>query len=322
MKHMRFGATAENLHIDQLLSNVAINYRPAGMIADMVMPVVPVQKQSDHYAIFSRADILRIEDTARAPDTEANKITRSVSSDTYYADNYALKYPVTIEDKANADPIFIQQLLNGRVEFLMDKLMLDWENRVASLVTNTSNVGSSAAVASGWTDYDNSDPLGDIWTAIDNIHDSTGLKPNKIIFGDQAWRNARRNTAIRNLIYGNNNGGGYVNTTQLGQLLEIPNVLVGGAYKNSANEAQAESLASVWGDNVLISYCAERPSVDRPSFAYSFRWSAPGLPNMQVERHPFDTRRKSEEIEAGYYQDEKITGAEYGFLLTAVNSST
>jgi len=69
----KFGATAESLHIDQLLSNVAINYRPMGMIADMVFPVVPVQKQSDHYAIFSRADILRIENTARSPGTEANK---------------------------------------------------------------------------------------------------------------------------------------------------------------------------------------------------------------------------------------------------------
>jgi len=318
----KFGATAESLHIDQLLSNVAINYRPMGMIADMVFPVVPVQKQSDHYAIFSRADILRIENTARSPGTEANKVTRETSSDTYFADNYALKYPVTIEDKANADPIFVQQLLNGRVEYIMDKLGLDWENRIASLVTNTSNVGSSAAVTSGWTDHTNSDPLGNLETAIYNVKDSTGMKPNRIVMGESAWRNFRRNDAVRNLIYGTNNGGGYVNQTQAASLLEVDEILVGGAYKNTGNEAQAESLSQVWGDNVLIYFSAERPSVDRPSFGYSFRWSAPGLPNMQVERHPYDTRKKAEEVEAGYYQDEKITGSDYGFLLTAVNSST
>jgi len=60
----------------------------------------------------------------------------------------------------------------------------------------------------------------------------------------------------------------------------------------------------------------------RPAFAYSIRWSAPGLPNMQAERHPYNSRTKSEELEIGYYQDEKVTGAEYGFLLTACNSST
>ena len=43
---------------------------------------------------------------------------------------------------------------------------------------------------------------------------------------------------------------------------------------------------------------------------------------MTVERHPYDSVIKAELIEAGYYQDEKITGSTYGFLLTAVNSST
>lgn len=318
----KFGATAEDLHIDQLLSNMAINYRPQGMIADMVFPQVPVQKQSDLYVIYSRADILRIEDTARAPGTEANKITRSVSSDTYFAKNYALKYSITIEDKANADPILVQGLINGRTEYLLDKIALDWENRIGALVTNTANVGSSAAVASGWVDLANSDPLADLNEAIDNVKDSTGLSPNSIVFGEAGWRNFRRNTIVRDLIFGVNNGGGYVNTTQVAGLLEVPNIMVGGAYKNTANEAQAEVLEQIWDDNVLVYYSAERPSMDRPSFGYSYRWAAPGLPNMQVERHPFDTRKKSEEIEVGYYQDEKVTGKEYGYLIAAVNSST
>ena len=43
---------------------------------------------------------------------------------------------------------------------------------------------------------------------------------------------------------------------------------------------------------------------------------------MMVERHPYDSRTKSEEVEVGYYQDEKITGDEYGFLIINVTSST
>ncbi len=316
------GYTAKDVHIDQLLSNVAINYRPHNMIADMLAPVVPVAKQSDHYAIFSRAEILAIEDTTRAPGKEANVITRSVTSETYFANNYALKDFVTIEDKANADPIFVQKLLNGRTGFIMNKILLDWENRVAALVTNTSNVGSSSAVSSAWTDLDNSTPLTDMETALNNVEDSTGVRPNKITFGSQAWRNVRRNTAIRNLIKGNNNGGGYASREQVATLLEVDQILVGGAYKNTANEAQTESLETIWGDNVLLYYVPNAPSMDEPSFMYSFRWEGLMLPNMAVERHPYNSRQHSEEIEIGYYQDEKITGAEYGFLLTAVNSST
>ncbi len=318
----KFGATAENTHVDALLTQIAINYRPAGMIADLIFPVVTVQKQSDYYPIFTRADILRVEKTSRSPGTEANAISRNVSSAAYFCDNYALKYPVTIEDKANADPIFVQHLINGRVEYILDKLALDWESRIASQVTSTTNVGSSAAVASGWTDITNSDPPGDINTAIDNVKDSTGMSPNSIVFGEAAWRNFRRHADIRNIINGTNNGGGYANVQQVQDLLEIPNILVGGAYKNTANEAQAESLTQIWNDNVLVYYSAERPSTDRPSFGYSMRWAAAGLANMTVERHPFDAKKKTEEVEAGYYQDEVVTGIEYGFLMRSVNSST
>jgi len=41
---------------------------------------------------------------------------------------------------------------------------------------------------------------------------------------------------------------------------------------------------------------------------------------MQIEVHPFDVKTKSEEIELGYYQDEKITSSVLGFLLTHVTS--
>ena len=41
---------------------------------------------------------------------------------------------------------------------------------------------------------------------------------------------------------------------------------------------------------------------------------------MIAERHPFDPKTKSEEIELGYYQDEKITAKNLGFLMTHVTS--
>ena len=73
---------------------------------------------------------------------------------------------------------------------------------------------------------------------------------------------------------------------------------------------------------VLLSYVPDSPSRDLPSHMYTFRWATGGLPNMQAERHAFDSKTKTEELEVGYYQAEKVTGAEYAFLLLGVNSST
>ena len=124
------------VHIDHHLSNVAINYRPAGFIADEIFPVVPVPKQSDTYVIYEQADLFRRENTKRSRGAEANKIHARVSSASFYCENFALKADVTVEDRANADPVFVRQFEEGRVMRLQDALFLDWEIRVANQVTS------------------------------------------------------------------------------------------------------------------------------------------------------------------------------------------
>jgi len=322
LKRVHFAAVGRELHIDVPLSNVAIDHRPQEMIADMLCPIVDVPNISGQIPIFNVADQRRIEKDYRAPGTPARRIVRNVSSDSFLCVNHALATGVNIEDLNNADPIYVQKLFNGGAQFLKGQLMLNYENRVALQVNSTSNVGSSAAVSSAWTDYTNSDPLSDLNTAIDNVQDTTGVRPNRLTFGITAWRNCRRNDNVRNLIYGTNNGGGYISREQIAQVLEVEQVLVGGAYKNTAAEGQDESLSKVWNNNVLVSYSPQNPSIWDPSFMYGFRWSVNGIPNMQVERHPYNTVRKEYLIELGYYQDEKIVGAEYSYLLLAVDSST
>jgi len=315
-------STGRDLHLDVLLSQMAIGFAENAVIAGTIAPIVQVDKQSDAFSIFSRADAFRTEEDARSPGSEANKITRTISSDTYFAQNYALKYPITIEDRENADPVYRQNLWGDAAEYVTDKLMLSWEVRVAALTNATANVGSSAGVASEWDAAASSDPIGDLNTALDNVQDLTAQRPNRLVFGGNAWRSLRRNEQILDRVHGTTAPQGFATRAQVANLMEVENIHVGEAYRNTANEAQAETLNRVWTDNVLVCYTPDAPSRMRPSYMYSFRWSAGGLPNMQAERHPFDPKTKTEEVEVGYYQDERITGSEYGFLLLSVNSST
>ena len=311
------------VHIDHHLSNVALNYRPAGFIADRLFPTVPVAKQSDTYVIFEQADLFRKENTVRARGGEANKIHTRVSSAGYYCKNYALKADVTLEDRANADPLFVRQFEEGRVMRLQDGLFLDWELRLANLLSSPANVGSSAAVGSAWTDYSLSDPLGDIFRAVDNVEISTGYRPNRVLFSGNAWRHFRRNGKVIDKATNPHvtGGGVYPSARQIEDLLEMQ-VLVGNAWQNSAQEGLGMNLSQIWNDHVLVYYAPDQPSMESPSFGYNFRWTAPEVPNLLVERHPYDTRRKCAEVEIGYYQDEVVTAKPLGFLVMAVTSST
>lgn len=322
----QFGTTTNpHVHVDQVLSNIVQGYRPNERIWDRVAPIVPVGKQSDFYLVHDRGDALRRQSAIRAPGTEARRVTRAIGSDTYFALNYALKMAVTIEDQVNADPMYRQELLEGNAMHLVDLLDLDIDARVAALVTTVANVGSGAGVNSAWSASatGNSDPIGDINAAIDVVEDSTGKRPTRMAIGHQGWRSLRRHDDILNRIFGTNNGGGYPSTAQVANLFELESIEVGGTYENTGNEAQADVLSPLWADHAVLYRAAGDSPSQRDVMAFrSFRWRAPGLANMQVERHPFDSKIKAQEIEVGYYQAEKVTGADYAYVIRAVNSAT
>jgi hypothetical protein len=306
------------IHVDVHLSNVAMKYRPTGFIADLVYPMVNVPKQSNMIKTYNQADLFRIENTIRAPGGEANLVSFQVGSDSYICDNYALKTNVTLEDRKNADPAFIRDLEGGRVEFISDQLKLDWDNRVAAQATTSTNVSTQTVVASAWTDYTNSRPLEDCWTVMDLVEDATGYRPNRVAFSGTSWRYFSRNAQVIDKIHQTGVSGGGKNASKIeaAGLLEVDQVAVGRAYKNTAEEAIANSLSRIWGDHVLLYYTPQRASIEFPSFAYTFRWKVAGLPNMTVERLPYNRTKKSDEIEIGYYQDEKILSTALGVLIS------
>lgn len=318
-KRIHFAAVGRDLYLDLPLSQTVVDYRQDGFIADLIAPVVPVYKQSGAIVEFSQADRWRLVDDRRAPGTEAKRFTTDVSSSLYYCSNHALQTGVTIEDRANADPVFASHLFENGAMMLTDQLQLNWEARIGLKVTSTTNVGSSAAVSSIWTGA-GADPIADLNRAIDNVRYATGFRPNRMVFGPKAWDGFRRHATVRNIIYGTNNGGGFVDQTQAKSLFEMDQILVAGAFQNSAEENIAANIQAVWGPSVLVYYAPMTPSINRPSFMYSYRLAAPGIPNMQVERHPYNSKTKTDDIEVGYYQDENIVGKRFAFLVQSCSA--
>lgn len=316
-------ATGRDLHIDQNLTNVALAYRPAGMIADMIAPIVPVDKETNVYPVFLQGEALARHSTLRARNTQAQRITRSVSSGNYACKNYALAYDQPIEDRANMDAAYAYQLDIGATTAVLDGLYLDWDCRVLQQVGSASNVSTGFLTGSSWIGATNGDPISQIWKMFEQVQTTTAYKPNSLLFGWKAWNYFRRNANARNYVLGTNNGGGAVTRRAAQEAFEVERFLVSEAFYNSANEAQAQNLVNTFpADAVLAYYAPASPSRDTPSFMYSFRWTAPGLPApLVVERHPYDSKSKNDSIEAGYYQDEKITASALGALIVGVGSA-
>ncbi len=310
------------VHIDKLLSNFAINHQPSGFIAQDVFTMVPVPNETDMYDVWEQADTFRAENSRREKGGLANSVTVRVSSDNFRVENYELRAQIFAEDKANADASRRQFYEQGKVAFVLNKLLMDWEQRLADLCFTSGNVGSSAAVASVWTGTA-STPVADINTALDNAYYASGYRPNTILMGSKPWDALRRHADIIDKAANPNitGGGNFPTRAMVADLFEVNEILVGRAIRNTEVNDLAQTLFPVWSNHCLVYYKTPSPSMSEPTFGATFDWTGAPTPRLAAVRHAPDTLRKSQDVTVGFYQDEKITAAPLGFILTGATTN-
>lgn len=309
------GATGRDLHIDVPLSNLTIGYEPQGLIAPLIYPIVSVDKESNVYYIWAKAESLRLHDAYRARGREANRINFDVSSDAYAVKNYALAMDLPLEDVDNADaPLDIRGSAARRVT---NGLNLAWENRIAVTLTSTTNMTSSTALINNWADLADSNPVDDLYAGRDAIRKATGFTPNVAVFGDHAWSRFSRHPDVIEFIRGkgDNTGGGPVTEAQVATAFGVNRVLIGKGLKNSVGEGLVATYTDIWSTAAVLLYVAPAPGLMEASHGYTFRWTPAGMPGpLAVERYT-NQREKTESIEVHMFQDEKVTGTDLGYLI-------
>lgn len=318
--------TGRAAHHDVPLSRFAVQAFQAGpasgYIASALFPEVKVSKQNDKYYTIDKASYMRTNNAQRSRGAPANRVEWKVSSEQYFAENYALADEIPLEDIDNADNVL--EVRQGSAAFIVDQLMRDKEIRVAAKVTTAANVGSSVNVqsltgttANQWTAVKSADILGQVGTATAFIQQNTGIVPNTMVLDWESYDLMTRNERLLELF--KYSQGGKMRDDDLKKLFGIQTILIGNAVKNTAEEGAAAVMAPVWGDNCLI--CYVNPSVKSKrvaTFGLGMAWKPAGLPtNMDVKRSRIEEAGSEhvEVIEAGYYEDQKIVGQELSYLI-------
>lgn len=310
---------ARDFHVDQLATNMLVGYRPRDFIADQVAPRVPVVKQTGLYAKIDKDAWFRQDDTLRAPRTPAKRGSYTVGSGNYLCVNYAFATEVDWETMANADQPFQPAVQAGM--FVNDKLAIDYEIRVENKVRTAAGSSATLTGINAWSDYANSNPLGDIDTGVNAVHDTTGFMPNKAVISRRCWQKLRRHPQLINAVFPGGGGGGTAGLDQLANLIGVDQILIGATIKNTAAEGQTAAFTDVWSTGFALLYVAPAPGIMVPTFMASFLWSNPELgpglsspPNFALERKEDDERRCTV-FRTGYYQDENIVASELGYYI-------
>lgn len=235
---------------DPDLVAISIAYQNTKLIADKVFPRKPVGKEEFKYYKYPKGQFLTIPRTKVGRKGEVNKVDFEADKATGSVEHFGLSSDVPAYDEANAaeglSPV------NIATEGLRDLVLLDREVRAAELAFDANQYASENKVQlSGtdqWSDYANSDPIGDIEAGLNvPMH-----RPNKLLIGQAAWSVLRQHPAIIAAVNKNSGDKGLASKEGVAELFELDEVVVGQGWVNIAKPGQNVQRVRVWGKHCLL----------------------------------------------------------------------
>lgn len=336
--------TASDVHVNRPLTNISIAYMQdaSGFVADRVFPNIPVVKQSDKYFRYDRTDFWRNQMKLRAPGTEsAGSGWKIDSSQTYYADVWALHKDIPDQVRANQDDPL--NLDNEASQWLGQQGLVAREVNWASAFFTTgvwTGISGSAADVTGvaaspstnevlqWSNA-SSDPIVDVKAYKDTIWLLTGLRANTMVMGRQVWTKLSEHADLVDRIkYSGGVGPGtpaIVSLQATAALFELDRLMVmDGIQATSAENPSFETamtIASIAGKKALLAYVPPRAGLMTPSAGYTFSWTGyqPSQgPQGQVVSSFRMGHLKSDRIEMEMAYDQKATCTDCGVFFNSI----
>lgn len=298
------------IHVDRPLTNISIGYRSEGVIADELFPSVPVQKESDTYYIFDKANSLRTPLTFRANGAEAIEDNMAMSTLTYRLEEHALKEFISQRDRDNADPGINLEV--STVEDLTDKILRQREGDAARLLFtagNWANVSSLAAAGAWSANTSVSNPILNADSAASTIMLQTGKGPNTCVLDARTWFAVKEHTStVQRVMYSSADS---VGPDLVARLFGVEKLLVASATENTADEGLAFTMAYIWTDSAWFGYVERNPGLKKPSALYVMKKSAGGVAVKRWKDEP----RNGDFIEVSHFYDHVAPSSDAGYLV-------
>jgi hypothetical protein len=272
--------TPGDMHVNTPLTNVSVAFiqSQTSFVADSVFPSINVAQQSNLYYRYSRADWNRAEAQVRAPGTESAGGGWNVSTDSYFADVWAVHKDIADQDYANADAQF--NLDAEAAQWVTQQMLLRRDMLwVQEFMTASKWTGDQTGVSASptgpqflqWNDA-NSDPIANIRSqAIAVTERGGGFRPNVLVLGPRAYEALVNHPDIIERIKYSERG--IVGNDLLAALFGVERVVVPWTVRDTATEGATEANSFAFGKAALLVFAAPNAGLRTPSAGYTFNWS-------------------------------------------------
>jgi len=294
------------LHVNQLLSNVSVQYKNSEYIWDKVCPQVLVAKDSDLYRVYERN--FKMPETKRAPKGVANEFSFDFSTSSYLLEQHALKDYIGVDEEQNND---IGSLQVDATENLTDAIYRKIELSVAKLFTTTSwSLNVSLAAANAFSQNTTvSDPVPIFDTGASTVIANTGKTPNFGILPRNAYIAVKNHVSVLDRVKYTSSE---VSQAMVASLLGLSEMLVPTAVQDTALQGLTPSLSNFYGDIAFLGWKPPAAGIKQPSCAYTF------ISSMPRTRTWFDEERNANAVEVEVKYEAKVVASLTGYLIKAV----
>lgn len=292
------------LHVNQLLSNVSVQYKNEEYIWDKVFPQIPVMKDTDLYRVYDRA--WKVPETKRAPKGVAREFGFEFSTSSYALEQHALKDYVGVDEEENND---MGSLQVDTTENLTDAIYRRIELSVASLFTTTNwSLNVSLAAANAFSANTTvSDPVPIFDTAATTVINNSGKTPNFGILPRDGFIAIKNHVSVLDRVKYTSSE---VSKSMIQALLGLPELLVPVSVQDTAAEGLAASVSPFFADFAFLGWKpAGGGGIKTPSCGYTFIRAQPRV------RSWVDNERNATAIEVEVKYQPKVIASLTGYLI-------
>jgi len=271
---------------DEVLTNLFRGYLPkdSNFIHDSILPKISVGSKDGQVINTGTTsqEFLKIYHdiiVGRSKSPEIN--VQLTKADAWHTEKHSLKIMVTKDDGlkfSNAN--WRSGMRDAEIMFtkmLKSAVLIGKEYALANAIMSTTNITNNTTLsgADQWSDFVNSDPIGDVRTGKQEVRSAAHMKANTGIMGVEVFEIIQDHPQIKKT-----NGVLPDGTVPVRSLTEaevatafgLGKLLVGDVQYESAIKGATSSLTEVWGKGFLLAYINPDPQPQefQRSLGYSF----------------------------------------------------
>lgn len=298
--------------VDPVLTNLAVGYRNAEMIADKIFPMVKVNKEAGKIPKHNK-QAFKLVASERALRAKSNRLDpEGRSFIDFTMDEHDLSVPMDYREADESDDLDVQA---ANTMLAQDGIDLRREKIAADMAFNPANFSANNKVTLGGVDkwnLETSNPISIFRDARNAIRSQVAKRPNVLALGASAFEALSEHPKIlERLAYSQM---GVLTADLLALILRVEEVVIGDAIYTSDD---GNTSYDIWGDSALLYY--RRPvgpggkrSVYEPSFGYTVAKKLPEVDKYMEEGGKLENVRNTMIFKT------VLTGADAGFLISDV----